>query len=234
MNSSIVKNCLKVIFTNNLDEVNSYLYSSSCIELGECTPVYAYMLEGCRLFDLDTIPRIYVVRSYFYDVTCMGMDQPIICIPHQLVERNDEDILRGRVIAAVAVIKAGHHRLSFISWIYDNFSSLLPIPLLDTALRAIKNEWFRAQFFTKDRAFYLATQDRALTLKNVLYGETSFEVLENFSFGANDTFAKQTAEFEQHDTAAEFVSFLSSYLQEESWLPERYSQVKEYMEDVYA
>lgn len=221
-----------MVFTNNLDDVNSYLYSTSCMELGEGTKAYDYMLEGCRLFDVDTIPRIYVVRSYFYNVTCTGMNQPIICIPHQLLERNDEDILRGRVMAAVAGIKVGHHRLAFISWIYDNFSSLLPIPLLNTALRATKNEWSRAQLFTRDRAFYLATRDRSLTLKNILYGETSFEVLENFSFGAYDTFAQQTEEFEQHESVMEYMALINGYLQTESWLPERYSKIKEYMKEV--
>lgn len=229
MNSSLIKSCLQVIFTNNLDDVNSYLYSSSCMELGEGTPAYRYMLEGCRMFELDMKPYIYVVRSYFYNVTCIGMNRPIICVPHLLLQQNDAEILRGRIMAAVAAIKAGHHRLSFISWIYDNFASLLPIPLIDTGLRVTKNEWYRAQFYTLDRAFYLATKDHALTLKNILYGETSFELLQNISFGENDTYARQTEEFKRLDTAAEFISFISSYLQAESWLPERYSQVKEYM-----
>lgn len=231
LNSEIGEKCLNAIFTNNLDQVNNYLYSTSCMRLDETSRVYQYMLEGCSMFEVSTPPNMYVTRSYFYDVKCTGMEMPIIVIPNLLLKRDDQDILRGRVMAAVGAIKAGHHKLTFISWIYDNFSSLIDVPFLPLIIRAIKNEWYRSQFFTLDRAFYLATLDKALTLKNILYGQTSFEMFDLLSFGNNDSFLRQMEEFNALTDTIDVLSLINSYLHEESWLPERYSQIKDFWEE---
>lgn len=220
---------LKTVFDNNLDEVNSYLYTSSCYSLEEDSDVYRYMLEGCRLFNLQTIPKVYTMRSYSYQIICTGVNKPIICIPDLLIKRGEQDIIRGRIIAAIASIKAEHHKLTFFSWVYDNFSALLPIPFMDTAIRTVKNEWYRAQFYTLDRAFYQATGNAELTLKNILYGETSFELLNKLAFGDNNSFSKQVEEFRSLDEATDVISLLRSFLEEESWLPERYYMIQQYM-----
>lgn len=220
---------MEAIFNNHLDEVNSYLYTTSCYSLGEDSEVYQYLLEGCRFFDLQESPQMYVTRSYSYQITCTGMNEPIICIPDVLIKRNDQDILRGRIMSAAASIKAGHHKLTFFSWIYDNFRSVLPIPFMDAVIRSAKNEWYRAQFYTLDRAFYQATGDIELTLRNILYGETSFELFANLTFGDKDSFSKQIEEFRSFNEAVDIVSFLKSYLEEESWLPERYYMIQQYV-----
>lgn len=231
LNSKIGQIFLKTVFSNNLDEVNSYLYSTSNLALGADTKEYQYMIEGCKFFGLEHCPKIYVIRSYDYQIICTGMNEPIICIPDVLLQRNDQEILRGRIMATVAAIKAGHNKLTFFSWVYDNFKGLLPIPILDTAIRTARNEWYRAQFYTLDRAFYFATNDRNLTLKNVLYGETSFEILDNLSFGERDSFTHQINEFHDLHDAAGIVSLVHSYLQEESWLPERYDLIRKFMNE---
>lgn len=220
---------MEAVFNNHLDEVNSYLYSTSCYLLDENSDAYQYMLEGCQLFNVQIYPKLYINRSYSYQVICTGMNQPIICVPDVLIKRGDQDILRGRIMAAVASIKAGHHKLTFFTWVYDNFSSLLPIPFLDTAIRTAKNEWYRAQFYTLDRAFYLATNNVKLTLKNILYGETSFEMLDKFSFENKDSFSKQVDEFRSLGEATDLIALLKSYFEEESWLPERYYLIQQYV-----
>lgn len=231
LNAGVIKGFLNTIFDQQLDEINLYIHSASEQLLPEDHPAVTALQEGCRLFGLETVPPVYVTRTYRYDVVCTGYDHPVIQIPHQLLEDPDPAILRGRMMAAAASVKAGHHKLTFLIWILQNFGSVIPIPFATTVMRGLLYEWYRAQFYTLDRAFYIATGDAALSLKNVLYGEVSPELLNNFRFGTDDTYAEQVERFYQADSVVDGIAGISAFFQCESWLPARYRQLQKYCKE---
>jgi len=227
LNSSLVKGFLGTIFDEHLDDINVYVHSASLYQLDN-HPAVEYLREGCKLFGVDEQPPVYVVRSYQYDVICTGYEKPVIQIPDIFLENADNDILRGRMMAMAAAVKAGHHKLKFLLWTLQNFGSIIPIPFATTAMRGLLYEWYRAQYYTYDRAFYLSTKNMELSLKNILFGEISPDILENFEFGDNDTYDSQVESFFKSNNIVEGLASINAFFQHESWLPARYRELKKY------
>lgn len=227
-----VSQFLDVIFEEGLDEINQYIHSASGILLPLDSQPAAYLREGCSYFGVNCIPRVYLCRSYMCTVACSGFSDPVVVVPNVLLEKADAAIIRGRMMAAAASIRAGHHKLSFLLWILENFQGLIPIPLAATAIKGLLYEWKRAQEYSIDRAFLLSTGDYSLALKNILYGETPDSILKNFVFGEQDTFDMQVAEFYRMENAVDAASKLYSLVQCESWLPARYHELKEFCRSI--
>lgn len=224
-----VNTILDIIVDENLDDINRFIYSASSFQLPKEHKAVRYLEEGCKLFDVDMVPPVYLKRSYYADISCMGYNTPVIIVPDVLVDKAPDALLRGRMMAAAASIKAGHQKLTFLIWFIDNFKGIIKIPGVGAAMDALLYEWMRTQEYTLDRAFYLATKDSELALKNILYGEIPDKILDNFQFGPNGTFDKQVEDFKKPIGAAGAASKVIGYLQKETWIPERYSELKKYM-----
>lgn len=228
LNSSVVKAFLDTIFDEQLDDINLYVHSASLYQLEDDHPAVSYLREGCELFAVDEVPPVYVIRSYQYDVKTTGFNKPVVQIPDILLQNADEQILRGRMMAAAASVKAEHHKLAFLRWTIQNFGSVIPIPFATTVMCGLLNEWYRAQYYTYDRAFYLSTRNGELSLKNILYGEISSEILENFEFDAEGTYDDQVDRFFHSENIVQGLARLYALFQSESWLPARYKELKEF------
>lgn len=224
-----VKQVLDMIVNERLDDINQFLYSASCYQLPKTHKAAQYLEEGCRLFGVETVPPVYLKRSYYADISCMGYNAPVVIVPDVLVEKAPDALLRGRMMAAAASIKAGHQKLMFLIWFLDNFKGAIKIPGIGTALDALLYEWMRTQEYTMDRAFYVATGDKELALKNVLYGEIPDTILDHFQFGSDGTFDKQVEDFKNQSGATGAAAKVIGYLQKETWIPDRYSKLKKYM-----
>lgn len=224
-----VKQILDIIVDENLDDINRFIYSASSLQLPESHKAVRYLKEGCALFGVDTVPPVYLKRSYYADISCMGYSTPVIVVPDVLVDKAPDVLLRGRMMAAAASVKAEHQKLSFLIWFIDNFKGIIRIPGAGAILDALLYEWVRTQEYTLDRAFYLATEDPELALKNILYGEIPDAILNNFKFGPNGTFDRQVEAFQKSTGITGTASKVISYLQKETWIPERYSELKKYM-----
>lgn len=224
-----VNKILDIIVDENLDEINRFLYSASSFQLTREHKAVRYLEEGCKMFGVDTVPPVYLKRSYYADVSCLGYNSPVILVPDALVEKAPDALLRGRMMAAAASIKAGHQKLTFLIWFIDNFKGVMKIPGAGAALDALLYQWVRTQEYTLDRAFYLATEDSELALKNILYGEIPDRILDHFQFGPKGTFDKQVEDFHRNTGAVGTASKVIGYLQKETWIPERYSELKKYI-----
>lgn len=220
---------LDIIVDEKLDDINRFIYSASSFQLPNEHKAVRYLEEGCELFGVDTVPPVYLKRSYYADISPMGYNTPVIIVPDVLVDKAPDALLRGRMMAAAASIKAGHQKLTFLIWFIDNFKGIIKIPGVGAALDALLYEWMRTQEYTMDRAFYLATEDKELSLKNILYGEIPDSILNNFHFGSNGTFNKQVEDFKKPTGATGTAAKVIGYLQKETWLPERYSELKKFM-----
>ena len=228
VNLPLVKQLLDVVFKENLDNVNFYLYNSSCLRLPTDHIAVVGFHAGCQRFGVEVPEYVYVVRSYDFDVKVVGYSEPVVLVSSRLLLEGDESLISGRTAAAAAAIAAGHHKLEFLLWIYENFSGLIGIPVLNMAAESLISEWNRSRQYTLDRAFLLFTQNYPLSLKNILYGIVPEEVLDRFIFGEDDTYSVQVKEFYRKETAIDILTSIYSVLQYEIWIPARYEELRKY------
>ncbi|MDO4328926.1 MAG: hypothetical protein Q4C66_06280 [Lachnospiraceae bacterium] len=226
MEFPVIKQLLNIIFEKKLDAVNYYLYNSSCIKLpGEHPAVKAFQ-DGKRRFGINTADHVYVVRSYDFDVRIVGYTEPVVLVSSRLIEENDSFLLKERVATSLAAISAGHHKLEFLLWIYENFSGMIQLPVLSTALTGLISEWQRSRQYTLDRAFLLYTGNYLMTKKNILYGTIPYSILKNFNFGGNDTYFLQVCDFYRQNNLVDIAASVFSVLQHEIWIPARYKEIQ--------
>lgn len=228
LNNSIVKKAIGVFFEQKLDDINRYIYSATNVCVDNIKPISTYLIQSCKLFDISEVPNIYLYHSYQFDIKCLGYDNPVMVIPDILLKNADDSILYGRIASAVASIVAEHNKLEFLIWIMENFTGIIGIPFASTAIRGMLYEWSRAQFYTTDRAFLLATKNYELSLKNILFGEVPMDTLSNFSFGNNDTFDKQVQDFYRKEKITDIISVINNLTSCEVWIPARYKELKEF------
>lgn len=224
-----INKILDIIVDENLDDINRFIYSASSFQLPREYKAVRYLEEGCELFGVNSIPPVYLKRSYYADINCLGYNNPVIIVPSILIDNAPDALLRGRMMAAAASIKAGHQKLMFLLWFIDDFKGIIKIPGAGAALDAMLYEWMRTQEYTLDRAFYLATNDPELSLKNILYSEIPDSILNNFHFGSSGTFDKQVEAFKKPTGAVGVASKVIGYMQKETWIPERYSELKKFV-----
>lgn len=223
LNIDLLSNWLKN--SNELDEVCDYFYGASMPEITDDL-LNEIMIGACRDFNIAA-PKIYLTRSYEYDISCVGINCPVVLIPSILKERDDLDIIQGRLYAAAGAIAAQHPKFNFLIWAFENMRFL---PVLDSAALAILYEWRRARVYTLDRAFFLATDDFELSMKNIFYGVIPFEWLENFHFNEHeDTFLEQTERYMSNGNPAQLLGKLHGIFMDFAWLPKRYKELENFI-----
>lgn len=211
----------------NLDSVCEYIYSASLPEM-QNSDILKLRDNACEKFGVGTF-TLYAVRNYDYEISCVGYNVPLVLMPQMLIECGDEKILQARLYEAAAAISAGHHKLKFFIWLVENMSGVASIPLIRQAIIALIYEWNRVRQFTLDRAVFLATDDYALALKNILYGVVPQSILKNFQFGTNnDDFSEQAKRYFKNEDPAQIIGKIFSYLSDYSWLPRRWDELEKF------
>lgn len=212
---------------DELDEVCDYFYSASLPEIRDSS-LRNIAEQACDKFSIPPI-KLYLKRSYEFDVECAGYNNPIIILPAVLLEKDDYEIIQGRIFAAAGAIAANHHRLAFIIWAIENLSGFANIPVFGDGVKFFFYEWSRARVFTQDRAFLMATENFSLTLKNILYGAIPFDVLEKFNFATkDDTFSEQVQRYLNNDNPAQMIGKAFSFFSDYAWLPRRYEEIQNF------
>lgn len=210
LSSSVGRGLVDTIMSNNLDDICDYALENSYARLPMDSPLYGYLSEGQRLFGGPPIRALYIERDYEYETICHGLSHPVVIVPDALLKRDDQDILRARMLAASAAIAMGHHKIEFLLWMMETMSGSIPLPVVPEIVQGFFYEWFRCRRYTTDRAVWLAAKDRVLSAKNILYGHIPFEMLVGF---ITPNFAGKTLiSSAQNFTSFTSLSFLYSSL----------------------
>lgn len=221
------KTWIDKVHAENLDSICEYVYSASLPEISN-TKLLKMRDNACEKFGVDTF-TLYSIRNYDYEISCVGYNSPSVLISHSIIECGDEDILQARFYEAAAAISAGHHKLKFFIWLVENMSGIANTPLIGQAIISILYEWNRVRQFTLDRAVFLATENYALTLQNILYGVVPQNILQNFQFGTdNDDFEIQTKRYFKIDDPMQLIGKIFSYFSDYSWLPRRWAELEKF------
>ena len=222
-----LRSWLEEAHEEEFDEVCAYVYSASLPEITD-EALVKMMNLACEKFEIPPV-KLYLKRSYEFDVETVGYHEPVIILPAALVERGDAEIIQGRIFSAAAAIVAKHPRLAFLLWLAENLGGVMNFPIIGTAAMVFFYEWNRARQYSLDRAFLMGTENFSLSLKNILYGVVPFEVLENFSFDeGNDSFLEQSQRYMQNDNLAQILGRAYSFFMDYAWLPSRYEELKNF------
>lgn len=231
MTFPVISRILDIVFDEKLDSVNQYLYHTSCIMLPDNHSAVLALRNGERFFNINQNLQVYTFHSYDFDIKIIGYHHPVVLVPSRLLEENNAFLLEERIASAVAAVIAGHNKLDFLLWIYDNFSGIISLPVLSTALIGLINEWRRSRQYTIDRAFLLYTKNYVLSKMNILYGNIPYSIFKNFDFKYDDSFQSQVNEFFIKDGALDLTAYLHSILQNEVWFPSRYKELSDYYKE---
>lgn len=232
MNFPVLKQLMDIVFEKKLDSVNSYFFQSSCIMFPEKHPVTAALRDGEKFFNIGEKLQAYSIHSYDFDVKIIGYNHPVVLVSSRLLEENNGFLLRERVATAAAAVNAGHHKLDFLLWIYDNFSGIIRLPVLNIALTGLINEWKRSRQYTLDRAFLVYTKNFELSKKNILYGQIPYSIFKTFNFKHDDIFQDQVNAFYKKDDILKLATTIQSILQYEIWIPSRYKELCDFYKGV--
>lgn len=227
--NSTVQKWMDKLYGEGLDETCQYVYAVSCKEI--TTPWMLDALQkACCHFNVPVEHvRLYVSRTYDYNVVLMGCEQIAVLIPEGLLEKDDKEIIVGRIGAAVGEIAAGHAPLSFLTWMVENMFGSLKIPFVTEAFIALINEWKRVRVYTADRAFLQITGKLPVSLRNILYGEIPMQAMENMNIGTEkDQFMNQVKEYQMQESIVGKAGKLLSVFQDHIWLPTRYQELLKY------
>ena len=235
LTNSVANSILNFLKEKGLEKVYIYLYESSCPQLTEnnSPKLFEILKSVCKSFGLKIQPKIFVTRNYHERVFLRGVNEPFIVFSSEYLKKLNEDMLRGILAGQVAGICCKHHTIFYITWGLEFASSLVPIPFATTIVASFINEWKRNRWFTYDKAFALATNNRALSLQQVLINTVPKNILDQMNSGTRqDVFSVQANRFvsEMNSTQAGIKEVVSRF-SEKDWLPERYIELKKFFDE---
>lgn len=232
LSSSAAESALKKFHETNLEEAYTYLYRSSCPQLTQETSPKLFELLGkaCEMFGLEKIPEVYVTRNYREMISVCGIKDPFLVFSSEYLRKLEEKTLFGILAGQVAAIRCEHHKILCITWGIDFaagfilFGSLVTDPII--------NDWKRCRYFTYDRAFCLATKDRALSLRQVLINVVPQNILDKMAFGTEqDAFSEQAENFLTMERTQAIIKEAISMYSYKIWLPERYKEINNFFNE---
>lgn len=234
LTNSTANSILNFLKEKGLEKVYIYLYESSCPQLTEknSPKLFESLNVVCESFGLKTRPKIFVTRNYSERVFLRGVNEPFIVFSSEYLKKLDENTLRGTLAGQIAGILCKHHTIFYITWGLEFVSSFVPIPFATTIVSSFINEWKRNRWFTYDRAFALATNNRALSLQQVLINTVPKNILDKMNSGARqDIFITQANRFvSEMNNAKASIKEVVSRFSEKDWLPERYTELKKFFD----
>lgn len=219
---------LNKLQSTGLEEVYTYLYESSCPQLTAKTSpkLFENLDYVCEQFGLESRPKLFVTRNYDERVFIRGVSSPFIIFSSEYLRKLDDETLRGILAGQVAGIRCQHHTIFYITWGLEFASAFIPGGSLVVA--PFINDWKRNRWFTYDRAFALVTNNRALSLRQVLINTLPANILDKMNSGRRcDIFIAQANRFDGTNSG---IQKAVSMFSEKDWLPERYTELKNFFD----
>lgn len=236
MESKLFEEICRFVSENHIEDACLYSYYSSCIQLNRQTaPMVDQLLrKACTTFGLENVPDVLLCREYEETMQIIGFSKPALLISSVYLEQLDEAMLYGALCGQVAGIQAQHQKTLFMIWIIENLSGMLLFlnPASLALVNRLLNEWRRNRFFTYDRAFYLATENKQLALQQIFVPSILKGILNRFPLGTDaDPYRQQVERFMKIDPLKLAGKEFYSIANDSSWLPIRYKELCNFMEE---
>ncbi len=161
----------KWVTSNFIERVYNIQYTGSNLKVTKDNypKIYEYLVEACRILDLQQVPELYITWGYDINACTIGAENPIIVLNSGLIDLCDDDEILFIIGHEVGHIKSQHmlyHLMAqVINWGIDT------IPggsLVASGLQFALYYWSRMSEFTADRIGLLCRQDINVALSTMI------------------------------------------------------------------
>lgn len=127
--------------------------------------ITAILRTACEVLGVDTVPSLYVERSDLFTAKTIGVDQPIIIISSECVDKLSNEELLFMLGREITHIKGGQLLYQEIGFIFPQLMDALSqvtlglSGLLSTGVKYALFQWVQMAQYTADRGGLLACQD---------------------------------------------------------------------------
>ena len=223
----------KWVTSNFIERVYNIQYTGSNLKVtkGNYPKIYEYLVEACRILDLQQVPELYITWGYDINACTIGAENPIIVLNSGLIDLCDDDEILFIIGHEVGHIKSQHmlyHLMAqVINWGIDT------IPggsLVASGLQFALYYWSRMSEFTADRAGLMCCQDTdAMTQAFITMAGLPIKEFNNFR---PETFIQQARDFKMLDYEGinKVVKFLSIADETHPWTVMRSAELLKWID----
>ena len=224
----------KWVTSNFIERVYNIQYTGSNLKVtkGNYPKIYEYLVEACRILDLQQVPELYITWGYDINACTIGAENPIIVLNSGLIDLCDDDEILFIIGHEVGHIKSQHmlyHLMAqVINWGIDT------IPggsLVASGLQFALYYWSRMSEFTADRAGLMCCQDTdAMTRAFIRMAGLPIKKFNNIR---PETFIQQARDFKMldYDGMNKVIKFLSIADESHPWTVMRSAELLKWIED---
>lgn len=223
----------KWVTSNFIERVYNIQYTGSNLKVTKDNypKIYKYLVEACRILDLQQIPELYITWGYDINACTIGAENPIIVLNSGLIDLCDDDEILFIIGHEVGHIKSQHmlyHLMAqVINWGIDT------IPggsLVASGLQFALYYWSRMSEFTADRAGLMCCQDaNAMTRAFIKMAGLPVKEFNNIR---PETFIQQARDFKMLDYEGmnKVVKFLSIADETHPWTVMRSAELLKWID----
>lgn len=223
----------KWVTSNFIERVYNIQYTGSNLKVTKDNypKIYEYLVEACRILDLQQVPELYITWGYDINACTIGAENPIIVLNSGLIDLCDNDEILFIIGHEVGHIKSQHmlyHLMAqVINWGIDT------IPggsLVASGLQFALYYWSRMSEFTADRAGLMCCQDTdAMTRAFIKMAGLPIKEFNNIR---PETFIQQARDFKMLDYEGmnKVVKFLSIADETHPWTVMRSAELLKWID----
>lgn len=226
---------VKKFYELGIERVLKLQFIGSCMKVtaSSMPELYGIFREACHILNLPDTPELYVQLDQDFQCTAWGVDQPIVVISSEAVEKLSDGELLFVLGRAIGHIKSRHVLYLEIGYILPELAEAFSAVtlgiggLVSIGLRYALFYWIQMANYTADRAGLLACQDIKLAMK-VLAKEAGLPSKYWDQFNLDD-FITQARAFEGFDEKT-FDKVLKFFFKNRLWAMARANELVKWTE----
>ena len=153
----------KWVTSNFIERVYNIQYTGSNLKVTkENYPnIYEYLVEACRILDLQQVPELYITWGYDINACTIGAENPIIVLNSGLIDLCDGDEILFIIGHELGHYLSYHMLYHLLAQTINSIIDAIPGgSLLAGGLQYALFYWSRMSEFTADRAGLLCCQNK--------------------------------------------------------------------------
>lgn len=223
----------KWVTSNFIERVYNIQYTGSNLKVTKDNypKIHEYLVEACRILDLQQVPELYITWGYDINARTIGAENPIIVLNSGLIDLCDDDEILFIIGHEVGHIKSQHMlyhlMVQVLNWGID------AIPggsLIASGLQFAIYYWNRMSEFTADRAGLMCCQDTDAMIRAFI--KMAGLPIKEFDNIRPKTFIQQARDFKMldYDGMNKVVKFLSIADETHPWTVMRSAELLKWID----
>jgi len=170
-NTKGLESVVKKFYDLGVENIIKLQYTGSSLKLSSKSfpDLFDLTVTACDIMGVDHVPELYVHRSEQFTVTTLGVENPMMAISTECLDKLSKQELHFMIGREIAKIKCQHILYQEIGFIFPELmDALSPITLglsgvLSSGLKYALFHWAQMAEYTADRGVLLVCQDIHVT-----------------------------------------------------------------------